>query len=611
MNHNRIYRQIDRAKIISFDIFDTLLIRPYTKPSDVFTHLERLYERKGFSQSRRIAERVFYEKNGRSKEADINDIYSVMPDFSDMLQHELDLELQTISFNHDLREVYGYAVNSKKTIILCSDMYLPINFLENLIEQKGISEYQRLYVSNDINKRKDRGDLYEYVISDLKVKPSEIFHIGDNQHSDYSKAKEHGINALLYEPPYKRILYKNKKFFKVYNRIGDSLGLSIISSIISSKKVPEDYWTEFGYKYGGPLAYAYSRFIYDKAVKLGLDKILFIARDGYILEKVFNMLNTNITTKYVYAPRILNYVTYLDYVARRVEQPKIICEYFKQDYGNQSPHDFIEKNMGSFYALAKEEQKQSGFENYIKEIISDSKNLGVVDDVSSQLSGQRLIERASGLKTTGFYFCTFKVSDEYECEYYEFCNKGFFDRFKPDNKFHMTELIFSAPEKPIISMRSGNPVYQETINKYEDNRIETVKKIHEGVLMFVNDVKKLFGLKNIFLCDEDMMVLFDVYANNPTSRDIAAMFDVRYSLYADNSLYKPMYSDPVPFYKIRQTENLKWKTNMQQLGLILLKPLKVRMAGIKRIEITLLPKLRYKILYLSIFGRYKFRVGAE
>ena len=35
--------KIEKAKIVSFDIFDTLLLRPYAKPVDLFLHLEKLY----------------------------------------------------------------------------------------------------------------------------------------------------------------------------------------------------------------------------------------------------------------------------------------------------------------------------------------------------------------------------------------------------------------------------------------------------------------------------------------------------------------------------------------------------------------------------------------
>lgn len=55
------------------------------------------------------------------------------------------------------------------------------------------------------------------------------------------------------------------------------------------------------YAYAGPVAYAYARFIYDLAKQNHLDKVLFVARDGFLPEKVFNILSKNeIKTQYVY-----------------------------------------------------------------------------------------------------------------------------------------------------------------------------------------------------------------------------------------------------------------------------------------------------------------------
>ena len=41
MPFDYIKNQIDSHLVISFDIFDTLLLRPYAKPTDLFLHLEK------------------------------------------------------------------------------------------------------------------------------------------------------------------------------------------------------------------------------------------------------------------------------------------------------------------------------------------------------------------------------------------------------------------------------------------------------------------------------------------------------------------------------------------------------------------------------------------
>lgn len=53
-----IYDEIKKHDIISFDIFDTLLVRPYVKPTDMFIHIEKLYKAEGFHENRIKAEKL-------------------------------------------------------------------------------------------------------------------------------------------------------------------------------------------------------------------------------------------------------------------------------------------------------------------------------------------------------------------------------------------------------------------------------------------------------------------------------------------------------------------------------------------------------------------------
>lgn len=67
-----------------YDVFDTLLLRPYRKPSDAFVHLERVHKRFGFAERRLRAPHVFRLKHGKEREATLDDIYDQIPEFADM-----------------------------------------------------------------------------------------------------------------------------------------------------------------------------------------------------------------------------------------------------------------------------------------------------------------------------------------------------------------------------------------------------------------------------------------------------------------------------------------------------------------------------------------------
>ena len=217
MNINLIKQQIDKVSVVSFDIFDTLLLRPYMKPTDVFKHLELLTEKIGFYNARKEAENQFYLMYGREQEATLDNIYQMIPEYADLKEKELELEYDTLYVNSEIKELYDYALKQNKTIIITSDMYLPCYFIKSVLKKNGFLKYKQLYLSNQLNKRKDKGNLYDYIIRDLKVLPNAILHIGDNVNSDYKKAIEHGLKAILYSRIDKTFLKKNKKFSKFYN----------------------------------------------------------------------------------------------------------------------------------------------------------------------------------------------------------------------------------------------------------------------------------------------------------------------------------------------------------------------------------------------------------
>ena len=151
--------KINTHKIISFDIFDTLLLRPYVRPIDLFLHIERLSNKEGFFNARIKAEnnaRIHIkDKDKTLEDITLDDIYNEIDDnYKDFKQLEINLETQILQQNHEIFEVFEYAKEQGKKIIITSDMYLNKNILENILNLKGYDGYYKLYVSNEIKKAK-------------------------------------------------------------------------------------------------------------------------------------------------------------------------------------------------------------------------------------------------------------------------------------------------------------------------------------------------------------------------------------------------------------------------------------------------------------------------
>lgn len=161
-----IINQIEKYDIVSFDIFDTLLKRNVKKPTDVFEYIEKKNNKTGFCEQRIAAEkRARTKKNG--VEVTLSDIYAEMPyDFS---SEELEAEGELLIANDWILPVYKHALKSKR-VIITSDMYLPEEFICQILEREGLGGYEKLYLSSSVGKTKYSGELFELIIGELGKK---------------------------------------------------------------------------------------------------------------------------------------------------------------------------------------------------------------------------------------------------------------------------------------------------------------------------------------------------------------------------------------------------------------------------------------------------------
>lgn len=65
----------------------------------------------------------------------------------------------------------------------------------------------------------------------------------------------------------------------------------------------QDYYWKKGYEIFGPLLYSYARWLEKNFNEKKYDNIFFFSRDGYIMQKAFEIVNKKYKTKYFYASR--------------------------------------------------------------------------------------------------------------------------------------------------------------------------------------------------------------------------------------------------------------------------------------------------------------------
>src|SRR5699024_10157718 len=176
---------------VSFDIFDTLLVRPAIEPRDIFYLIAQRVDKKYKLDF--MSMRYDVESEMNDKYASIYDIYEFIQKKYQLkssvtraiMKCEIECETQLLFPRLDGKKLYDLAVKNKKHIIAVSDMYLPSDILRHILDKSGYDKIEQVFVSNEFQGRKSDSRLFRAVTGNLKISPKSILHIGDNYQSDY------------------------------------------------------------------------------------------------------------------------------------------------------------------------------------------------------------------------------------------------------------------------------------------------------------------------------------------------------------------------------------------------------------------------------------------
>lgn len=97
---------IDKHAVISFDVFDTLLIRKVAEPHDVFRLVEQNLNQVGFARERIEAEELA-RKLAQGREVTFEEIYSQRNLNRASMKMELDVERSVLCVNPTIKKSLG------------------------------------------------------------------------------------------------------------------------------------------------------------------------------------------------------------------------------------------------------------------------------------------------------------------------------------------------------------------------------------------------------------------------------------------------------------------------------------------------------------------------
>lgn len=306
-SEGELRRLIEQYDAISFDLFDTLIMRKTLLPTDVFDMVEdRLRTLRipclSFKAQRRAVEiaeggtiHQIYEKLG--KKFGWNDGQRQCA-----LQTELELEKSVLLPRAKMVEMLRYASELGKRVSIISDMYLSADILDDLLKAMNITGYDKIYVSCDYGVGKSDG-LFEYYLKD--VRKSRCLHIGDNEQADVKAPLQYGIASYGIASALELFRMTNYRYVLSYcNTYNERCLLGLLLADIlnnpfalhgSGGILALDNLPAVGKLFGAPVVIKYMLELRAYIQKNGsFDRIFFGARDGCLFQRVYENLRSTL-----------------------------------------------------------------------------------------------------------------------------------------------------------------------------------------------------------------------------------------------------------------------------------------------------------------------------
>lgn len=269
---------------------------------------------------------------------------------------------------------------------------------------------------------------------------------------------------------------------------------------------PESYWKRFGYELGGPVCYGYVKWIIDEIEQRHPDisDLAFVARDGWLLKKVFHALphKPGLKSHYIYAPRTMN----------------VICQ-------NEEAH--------------------TAYRQYLSEQEWGGGTVAVIDTVTMKFSSQQLLASSLTQGTYGFFWLVLNVEKghgkTFQFSTYQSA------RYHTIRCWNLMEFIMTSPEAPICAMEGSKPLYR-TPNPFEKQRNVIFTEIEAGVMKFVQDVCQM-GHDPVFT-NSFITEWVNDFLLHPDQNDISMFEGIMVSEREDHS-------DCIPMEPFKRTKELR------------------------------------------------------
>lgn len=504
-DRKRLKEALARCDAVSFDVFDTLLQRKTLQPTDVFRLVERRAQQAGISApnfaERRIAAQdldPFTNIDGIYRRMKLNTGWP-QETLDSLLAMEVETERAVLMPRTPMIEVFREAVRSGKRVVLTSDMYLPEQILSQLLAEKGVEGYEKLFVSCDEGCCKANG-LFDRVRTYLGE--ARILHIGDNVDADLDPARAAGFEGF-YVPSALRTALDcgwEKAIGKAESLTERCLvGLSVavafedpfIPHAIEQAKTNVRL-QRYAAGAVAPMIAGYLCWLASELRDSNAARVLFLARDGWLPMAGYECLRRRWPELslpepvYFYSNRRAAFLGVMEQflgtiyfnghgLSNGLAPNEVLSHFFDLAEenilpwreGEQTPQQYLLRHRTAVHD--RQVQARAGLSRYADSLALRPGELYAVVDFVAMGSTQAYLEQILPLTLRGYYFARPRYENAESA-----CNMRYYLQGKNDfflRNYMETEHFMTSPESSVDYIaEDGTPVLAEEVRNAEDMR---------------------------------------------------------------------------------------------------------------------------------------------
>lgn len=512
-----LLEKIEKADVVSFDLFDTLLMRKTLNYTDIFELLEIKLAEQGIHIPDFARMRLFSEKElSKERAPKLVEIYEEVLRRSggsfltagELAEMEWELDCSVLLPRYSVCDIFTETISKGKRVVITTDSYYCENQVRQILSMFKLSGYEKLIISCEQGTSKPQR-LFEFLKEMSDIDDRGILHIGDDETADVEYAEKNNI------VPFR--IYSGSDLFDMLGGLGvekELISLSdrvkaglFISRIFndpfvfeeSSRKLTVSDAFDIGYLFCAPVITDFSIWLSQKVRQENISQILFCARDGFLVGRLFRKIDRKIKSFYFLTSRTaairagvendedISYIDSMNFSGTEDDNLRVRFGIEASDIQrNRSRNQVILNRSGML---------RKNYKKYIEKLGIGMEEAALFDFVAKG-TAQMYLKRLFEKHIKGFYFL------QLEPGFME--DKGLdIEAFYSDEEKHgnvifdyyyILETMITSPYPTIEEFdEDGNPVYSKEMRSVQD--IRCLQRAQEGIESYFDDYIGILPVK--------------------------------------------------------------------------------------------------------------------